>query len=285
MAINNIILELKFKIDKTTEEDVQNAAKEIALICLGENFSTLTDVQISQHPLDRLLLFMSQLGNHLTVRFYDTGIATVDIQYSIEKKLDKFIAVMISEKNDTYTPALARLYDQDYQGKKVLILGGGDGALLYSLVKKNASFVTLVEIDKEVIDASRCYLKKLCNWNELEKYTNYEIIIDDCLVVLKDSFRKSLTYDIVINDLTEFPVQMEKNGFTYDMEFSKQVMELSVSVLSEKGVYLSRGNCVNAKNYHEIIIQNICGLNCKFKCEDTFVPCFHESYRFYKLWK
>lgn len=82
---------------------------------------------------------------------------------------------MISEKNDTYTPALARLHDLDYKEKKVLILGGGDGALLYQIVKRNPSSITMVEIDNEVIKASKEHLKELCDWGELKKFNNYEV--------------------------------------------------------------------------------------------------------------
>ena len=34
----------------------------------------------------------------------------------------------------------------DYRGKEILILGGGDGALLYELRKENPKFVTMIEV-------------------------------------------------------------------------------------------------------------------------------------------
>ena len=36
----------------------------------------------------------------------------------------------------------------NYEGKDVLILGGGDGALLYELLKENPKMVTMVEVDQ-----------------------------------------------------------------------------------------------------------------------------------------
>jgi predicted membrane-bound spermidine synthase len=36
--------------------------------------------------------------------------------------------------------------DEDYAGKEILILGGGDGALLHELRKENPKFVTMIEV-------------------------------------------------------------------------------------------------------------------------------------------
>jgi spermidine synthase len=44
----------------------------------------------------------------------------------------------------------------------VAISGGGDGGVLHELLKYNPDSVTLIDIDKEVIKASKKYLKDIC---------------------------------------------------------------------------------------------------------------------------
>ena len=51
---------------------------------------------------------------------------------------------------------------QNYEGKEICILGGGDGALLYELLKENPKFVTMLEIDEMVMQACNVHMKSIC---------------------------------------------------------------------------------------------------------------------------
>ena len=46
-----------------------------------------------------------------------------------------------------------------FKDKEVLILGGGDGALLYELLKEKPKFVTMVDIDEMVITACKEHMR------------------------------------------------------------------------------------------------------------------------------
>ena len=48
---------------------------------------------------------------------------------------------------------------QDYAKKDVLILGGGDGALLNELLKEDPKFVTMVDIDEAVMRACKEHMR------------------------------------------------------------------------------------------------------------------------------
>ena len=48
---------------------------------------------------------------------------------------------------------------QDYAKKDLLILGGGDGALLHELLKEEPKFVTMVDIDEAVMRACKEHLR------------------------------------------------------------------------------------------------------------------------------
>ena len=62
--------------------------------------------------------------------------------------------------------------------KKVLIIGGGDGAIAHEVLKhKSIKEIILCEIDKEVINLSKKYLTNI-NFNSLEN-SKVKIIIQD----------------------------------------------------------------------------------------------------------
>ena len=52
----------------------------------------------------------------------------------------------MAESDLVYTETLIRRGKIDYTGKDVLILGGGDGALLWELLKEKPNMVTMIEV-------------------------------------------------------------------------------------------------------------------------------------------
>lgn len=88
---------------------------------------------------------------------------------------------------------------------EVLILGGGDGGLLNYILKHNPKKVTLVEIDEEVINVSKKFLKKVCNNSFNNKKVN--VIIQDAFEYLKNSSDK---FDVILYDLTMHPESFTK---------------------------------------------------------------------------
>ncbi|KAJ1117374.1 hypothetical protein NDU88_005574 [Pleurodeles waltl] len=54
--------------------------------------------------------------------------------------------VNLAESDLAYTQAIMGSGKEDYCGKEVLILGGGDGGILYEIVKLKPKMVTMVEI-------------------------------------------------------------------------------------------------------------------------------------------
>lgn len=93
--------------------------------------------------------------------------------------------------------------------QKVLIIGGGDGGilknvLLYNTVKK----AVIVEIDKEVVDFSKKYLKFVHKNSYNDKRT--KIFIGDGKNFIENTPEK---YDIIISDLTD-PIGPSKALYT-----------------------------------------------------------------------
>ncbi len=80
--------------------------------------------------------------------------------------------------------------------QKVLIIGGGDGGILREVFKyKSVKHAYLVEIDKDIIDVSKKYLKNICRDSFQDKRT--KIILDDGAKFIKRTKEK---FDIIIID-------------------------------------------------------------------------------------
>lgn len=78
--------------------------------------------------------------------------------------------------------------------KDVLIIGGGDGGTVREVLKHPVKTVEVVEIDKQVIELSKCYLPIISS--SLEDL-RVRVIIKDGMNYLKETIHK---YDLIIVD-------------------------------------------------------------------------------------
>lgn len=65
---------------------------------------------------------------------------------------------------------------ENYKDKEICILGGGDGALLYELLKEQPKHVVMLEIDEVVMKACAKHMRSICG-DVLDTYKteNYEV--------------------------------------------------------------------------------------------------------------
>lgn len=86
------------------------------------------------------------------------------------------VCIDISEADLIYTESLMQRGIRQYAGKEACILGGGDGALLYELLKESPSYVSMLEIDETVMQACNVHLKSICgDVLETRKGENYDV--------------------------------------------------------------------------------------------------------------
>lgn len=52
----------------------------------------------------------------------------------------------MSESDLIYTETLMQRGVENYENKEIIILGGGDGCLLWELLKENPKFITMLEV-------------------------------------------------------------------------------------------------------------------------------------------
>lgn len=77
-------------------------------------------------------------------------ILTIQNQLNLSFSI-KIFFIDLAESDLVYTETLIQRGKIDYSGKDVLILGAGDGALLWELLKENPNKVTMVEVNAHLL--------------------------------------------------------------------------------------------------------------------------------------
>ncbi|XP_033834327.1 spermine synthase [Periophthalmus magnuspinnatus] len=195
--------------------------------------------------------------------------------------------VNLAESDLAYTQAIMGSGKENYAGKEVLILGGGDGGILAEVVKQKPKMVTMVEIDQKVIDGCKMHMRKTCG-NILDNLKGdcYQILVEDCVPVLKKYVHDGKTFDYVINDLTAVPISTEPEEDS-TWEFLRLILDLSIKVLCSTGKYFTQGNSVNLTEALSLYEEQLGKLSCPvgFSKEVVCVPSYLELWVFYTVWK
>jgi len=192
-----------------------------------------------------------------------------------------------------YTHTLMNLPNENYGGKEVLILGGGDGGLLKELLElpkgQVPAFITMVEIDEMVMNACAEFMPSVCgkylkkeNWEG----TNYKVINGCAIQFMKDCQAKGKTFDYIFGDLTDTPITTKPRDEDCWI-FLSTILELGMSVLKPlTGKYLTHCNGVNvptAITAYENVLAKICGGKVFFSKTKSYVKSFFETWIFYQL--
>lgn len=128
--------------------------------------------------------------------------------------------------------------------RRVLVIGGGDGGSVREILRhKSVEKVTLVEIDRGVVDAARKYLPEIsCGLDD----PRAEVIIDDGIKHVREHKN---TYDMIIVDSTD-PVGPAEGLF--GASFYRDVRE----ALTETGLFVAQ---TESPFYNKSLISRIFG--------------------------
>ena len=174
---------------------------------------------------------------------------------------------MTSDRDEKYYheclvhPALSNLSKIN----TVLIIGGGDGGTLRECLKyKDITAIDLVEIDEEVINLSKHFLKKVGGNSWLDKRLKINIC-DGCKWVknIKNNYYDAILIDC--SDPSEFA-----NGL-----FSTNFYKECKRILKEKGILATQSE--SPESFKKIHIEIIQSLKSIFKTSSTmyaFVPFY-----------
>ncbi|KAF0038328.1 hypothetical protein F2P81_008812 [Scophthalmus maximus] len=151
------------------------------------------------------------------------------------------------------------------------IIGGG---------KENYAGKESAYIDQKVIDGCKMHMRKTCG-NILDNLTGdgYQILVEDCVPVLKKYVQDGRTFDYVINDLTAVPISTEPEEDS-TWEFLRLILDLSIKVLHPSGKYFTQGNSVNMTEALNLYEEQLGRLSCPvgFSKEVVCVPSYLELY-------
>lgn len=190
----------------------------------------------------------------------------------------------IAESDLIYTETLMGRGIENYEGKEICILGGGDGALLYELLKEKPKMVIMLEIDELVMQACNKYLNGICgDVLEKRKAANYEIIVGDCVEYMKKFIAQERKFDYVFGDLTDIPISGAPVGECWD--FIRSILEHSFKILKPDGKYLTHGNGTSCQESLELFEEQLSLLKpaVKYTTSKAFVPSFMEEWVFYQV--
>ncbi|XP_047985892.1 spermine synthase [Leguminivora glycinivorella] len=190
----------------------------------------------------------------------------------------------ISEADLVYTETLMQRGKEDYEGKEIVILGGGDGALLYELLKEKPKFVWMLEIDEVVMSACNKHLRSICgDVLERRKGPNYEIIVEDCMLTINKFIKEGKKVDYIFGDLTDIPISESACGELW--EFMITILNSSFKILKPDGKFMTHGNGATSSESLELYEQELAKLKpaVKFSKSRAFVPSFLEDWIFYQI--
>ncbi|XP_004924801.2 spermine synthase [Bombyx mori] len=190
----------------------------------------------------------------------------------------------ISEADLIYTETLMQRNKENYEGKEIVILGGGDGALLYELLKENPKYVWMLEIDELVMNACNKHLNSICgDVLEKRKGPNYEIIVADCMITVNKFIKEGKKVDYIFGDLTDIPISDTVEGEIW--EFMITILKASFRILRSSGKFMTHGNGATSGESLQLYEQELSKLDppVAFQRSMAFVPSFFEDWIFYQI--
>ncbi|CAG4976772.1 unnamed protein product [Colias eurytheme] len=190
----------------------------------------------------------------------------------------------ISEADLIYTETLMQRGKENYEGKEIVILGGGDGALLYELLKEKPSYVWMLEIDELVMKACNKHLNTICgDVLERRKGANYEIIVEDCMLTVKKFMNENKKVDYIFGDLTDIPISDAPCGELW--EFMINILNSAFKILKPTGKFMTHGNGATSAESLEMYEQVLMKMKpaVTFSKTKAFVPSFFEEWIFYQI--
>ncbi|XP_011344913.1 spermine synthase isoform X3 [Ooceraea biroi] len=237
-------------------------------------YLTLSDERLLEYDIDKLV--------------FEARSPYQKVQIVHSKSLGNLLVLdelqNMSEADLIYTETLMQRGKEDYAGKEIVILGGGDGGLLWELLKEKPKFVTMLEIDDIVMKACSQHMRSICgDCLDKRKGDNYEIIVGDCVKALAHMIEEGRQFDYVFGDLTDIPISTTPHGDAWD--FIRLILNSSVKVLKPTGKYMTHGNgasCPESLKMYEEVLSQLC-VPITFTKDRAFVPSFFEDWIFYQV--
>lgn len=278
------LLDEKFKLDGRIEYTPFIGRGRLDL----PRYLTTSDQRVVECDFDKVLF-------HETSEYQDIKIVS---SLSLGNVLLLDDVQIMSEADESYTLEMIGFPTSCVDNMNILILGGGDGALLWELLRRDPKHVTMVEIDSKVIEASKLHLNPWGSVFDRLESDRHKVIIDDCLKQLRHFSNSRIKFDIIFNDLTDVPITkrgealnaFDPNSVQRDnpWHFIETIFNLSIDCLSEGvGIYIThttgKGNVDSINAFEKFLREST--KDVMFEWNETYVPSYMEIWRFYTVKK
>lgn len=170
------------------------------------------------------------------------------------------------------------LQNLNHNDKDILILGGGDGFIADTILKRHPSInsIDIVDIDNDLVENCGKHFTRQIIFNEKVNFH-----IQDALIYLKTIVNKK--YSAVIFDLTEIPVANDKNIKT----FFQNLINLVKPIIQEDGwISVQAGTPTVTNKYFDLSAYLSVLFSNNFKNitkNSIFIPCFGEEASFLNI--
>ncbi len=156
----------------------------------------------------------------------------------------------------------------------VLILGGGEGATLREVVKyKMVKSIIMVDIDRELVEISKKYLKKWSNGAFQDKRVN--IKYQGAIKYLRNTKKK---FDVIITDISD-PVP----GGPAESFYTKAFDKLAYKRLNPDGIFVIQAEGLDYASYGDFnrsIYKTLKQVFPSVKPYYTYIPSFGSNWGF-----
>lgn len=157
--------------------------------------------------------------------------------------------------------------------KKVLVLGGGEGATVREVLRwKSVEKVAMIDIDGEVVEACRQHLPEM-HQNAFDD-PRTEVVIGDALHFLDTTEDQ---WDVVISDLSD-PIE---SGPSFQL-FTKEYFEKVRRVLSPTGFFVVQAGPVSPSEMklHARIVRTLNSIFPNVKSYTSYIPTYGSPWGF-----
>ncbi|MEW6409912.1 MAG: polyamine aminopropyltransferase [Nitrospirota bacterium] len=157
--------------------------------------------------------------------------------------------------------------------RDVLILGGGEGAVLREVLKHSTvKRAVMVDIDKELVEFCKEHLEKWHRGSFFDKRA--EIVFDNAIDFVKNTRDR---FDIVIADISD-PIEKGPASLIYTKECYRSIMR----ILSDDGIFVTQATEVfyNQQEVHSIINKTVASVFPIAESYCDYIPSFTSMWGF-----
>lgn len=158
--------------------------------------------------------------------------------------------------------------------KKILILGGGEGATLREVLKHHTvKKVVMVDIDEEFVNLCKNHLRKWHKGSFDDK--RVELIFADAMDYIKDT---NTLFDIIISDISD-PVEGSPAQLLYTRQFYSKIKK----VLMKDGIFVTHtteAHYISIKSISTDIFRMLSGIFPEAVFYHEFIPSFGVQWGF-----